>query len=230
MSEILQSCTECNFKSSCFQKLEAEELAMADKSRVQVHYKKGETIAKQGSFMNHILYIKDGFAKIYRENENNTNTIYNIFSTGSLIGLSTLFRDNIYPYSIAALSDSVVCAIDRETIKHLIDENNRFAVSVLKSINEENSHLRSKMISLTMKQLPGRMADTILHLAEEVYGSDEFHLNLSRKDLAEFSGMSTMSVVRTLQGFMKENLIKQNQDILTIIDKSGLKQKSELKL
>lgn len=227
---ITQSCTECTFKSSCFQKLEAEELAMADKSRVQVQYKKGETIAKQGSFMTHILYVKNGLAKIYRENENDTNTTYNIFPTGSLIGLSSLFTDTVYSYSVAALSDSIVCAIDRETIKHLIDENNRFAVSVIKSINEENAHLREKMLSLTMKQLPGRLADSLLHLADVVYGSDEFTLNLSRRDLAEFSGMSTMSVVRTLQGFMKEKLISQNQDFLSIMDKSGLKQKSELKL
>ncbi|MFO8235606.1 MAG: Crp/Fnr family transcriptional regulator [Bacteroidales bacterium] len=227
---ITQSCTECTFKSSCFQKLESSELAMTDKSRVQVHYKEGETIAKQGTFMTHILYVKEGLVKIYRENENNTNTIYNIFSTGSLVGLSSLFQDEVYPYSVAALSDSMICAIDRETVEHLIDENNRFAVSVIKSINEENDHLRKKMISLTMKQLPGRLADSLLHLAGEVYGSDKFRLNLSRKDLAEFSGMSTMSVVRTLQGFMKEKLIAENQGSLDILDKSGLKQRSGLKL
>ena len=222
MAKLPETCTDCDFKSSCFQQLNDEELFLTNESKVQVNYKKGETIAKQGAFVTHILYIKEGLVKAYRENEDNTNTIYNIFPKGSLIGLSALFQKEIFDYSVAALSNSRVCAIDRKVIQQIINDNNQFAVSVIKSLNEEISQLRNKMISLTLKQLHGRLADSILYLSDKVYQMDSFKLNLSRKDLAEYSGMSTMSVVRTMQKFIKEGIIEENKGVLSILNKSGL--------
>ena len=229
MSKQIITCTDCEFKSSCFQQLNSNELLLTNESKVQVNYKKGETISKQGSFVTHILYVKEGIVKVYRENEDNTNSIFNIYPEKFLIGLSSLFYSETFQYSVAALSDARICAIDRKVIQQIIQDNSSFAAAVIKSLNEEISQLQEKMISLTLKQLQGRLADSLLHLSAIVYEKNSFPMIASRKELAEFSGMSTMSVVRTMQFFMKNNIVDEKDGKIHIKDRSALKHMAEIR-
>jgi CRP/FNR family transcriptional regulator len=227
MSKVQTTCLSCEDKSFCFSQLNANELTLTDESKVQVAYKKGETIAKQNSFVTHILYVKKGFVKVYRENEDGTSLIYRILPEGSLVGLSALFYSNTFQYSIAALSESRICAIDKKVIETLFKDNGNFSQIVLQELNKEIYHLRAKMVSLTHKQTEGRLADSLLFLMKEVYHSSKFKLFLSRKELAEFSGMSTMSVVRTLKNFQKKGMVSEESGYLNIIDSEGLESLSE---
>jgi hypothetical protein len=45
-------------------------------------------------------------------------------------------------------------------------------------------------VSLASKHKEGRIADIIIHLAENVYHSNTFQLSLTRKELAEFASCS----------------------------------------
>ncbi|MFH2096862.1 MAG: hypothetical protein ABIJ16_14225, partial [Bacteroidota bacterium] len=85
MNEKVNTCLLCNNKSECFKQLGRLELELADTKRVELTYKKGENIAKQGAFVTHILYLQYGLVKIYKEVDSNTNLILNIFSGSNLI-------------------------------------------------------------------------------------------------------------------------------------------------
>jgi len=216
-------CFACAHKSESFQKLSYTELRLTNENKTHLRFKKGETIAKQGAFVTHILYLKKGLVKIYNEIDYKNNLILDIHKSGKLLGLSALYGSNVFRYSIAALEDSFICAIDKEVIERLVHNNGEFAANLLTSVNNDLQNMRDKLVSLSMKQLNGRLADALLYLAEDVYKSDSFPLSLTRKDLAEFSGMSTMSVVRTMQDFKKEGLIENSNHSLKIIDKPELK-------
>ncbi len=226
MARFQTNCLDCKDKSTCFAQLDANELTLADESKVQVSYKKGETIAKQNSFVTHILYVKRGVVKVYRENTDDTNIIYRILPGGSLIGLSALFYSETFQYSIAALSDTQICSIDKKVIENLFADNPNFSKKAFEELNKEIHHLRTKMVSLTHKQMEGRLADSLLFLRDHVYHSNNFKLFLSRKELAEFSGMSTMSVVRTIQKFIKKGIIKESSGNIEVIDSTGLEELS----
>lgn len=218
-------CISCKFKSTCFQKLNQDELSLANENKVQIQFKKGEIISKQGSFVTHIMYLKDGFAKVYKETSLENNLILDIIPAGQLIGLTSLFnQDNIARFSVAALDHTRVCSIDRKTVEKLIHQNSQFAESIITSLNKESLQFYDKMASLTQKQMNGRVADAILYLSESIFNSYKFKMILSRKDLAEFTGMSTMSVVRTLKEFKTANIIKDNNGVVEILDKSTLEQ------
>lgn len=225
--KALGMCMNCPAKSACFEKLTSEELQQVSDHKVHLHFKKGETIAKQGAFITHMLYLKKGLVKVYNEVDYRSNLIYSIHRTGKMLGLASLFGGAHFQYSIAALEDSFICAIDRKVIEQLLEQNGLFAAQVLQSVNADLLATRQKMVSLTMKQLNGRMADVLLYLADKVYGEDTFHLALSRKDLAEMSGMSTMSVVRTLQEFQKEKFISNSNHQVVIHNKKALLEMSQ---
>ncbi|MBI9054479.1 MAG: Crp/Fnr family transcriptional regulator [Bacteroidales bacterium] len=218
-------CFECKEKSLCFKQLNEEELLLTNENRVQINFKKGEIISKQGSFVTHIMYLKSGFAKVYKETDIDHNLILDIIPEGKLIGLTSLYNnDNIARFSVSALENSVVCSIDRTTIEKLIQQNNQFAKSVIASLNEESLQFYDKMASLTQKQMNGRVADALLYLSENIFKSTKFKMILSRKDLADFTGMSMMSVVRTLKDLKSENIIEDEKGYIKIKDKNTLQQ------
>lgn len=227
-STQLIKCFECEKKSLCFQQLTAEELKLTNENKVQIRFKKGEIISKQGTFITHVMYLKNGFAKVYKETDADNNLILDIIPDGKLIGLTSLFNsDNIARFSVAALTDTVICSIDRNIIEKLIYKNNKFAKTVISSLNQEALQFYDKMASLTQKQMNGRVADALLYLSENIFQSGKFEMILSRKDLAEFTGMSTMSVVRTLKDLRKEDILEDEKGIMTIKNIDLLKKISQ---
>lgn len=218
-------CAECKEKSHCFKQLNEDELNLTNINKVQIHFKKGEIISKQGSFVTHIMYLKSGFAKVYKETDLDHNLILDIIPEGKLIGLTSLFNnDNIARFSVAALENAVVCSIDRKTIEKLIHQNSQFARTVISSLNEESLQFYDKMASLTQKQMNGRVADALIYLSETIFTSPKFKMILSRKELADFTGMSMMSVVRTLKDLKAEKIIEDEKGFIEIKNINTLRQ------
>lgn len=221
----ITKCTECTEKSLCFRQLNEDELNLTNENKVQIRFKKGEIISKQGSFVTHIMYLKSGFAKVYKETDLEHNLILDIIPEGKLIGLTSLFNnDNIARFSVAALDNTVVCSIDRLTIEKLFYKNSQFAKTIITSLNEESLQFYDKMASLTQKQMNGRVADALIYLSESIFKSNKFKMILSRKDLADFTGMSMMSVVRTLKDLKEEGIIEDTKGIIEIKNINTLKQ------
>jgi CRP/FNR family transcriptional regulator len=219
-------CFECKEKSLCFKQLNEAELSLTNENRVQLNFKKGEIISKQGSFVTHIMYLKSGFAKVYKETDLEHNLILDIIPEGKLIGLTSLFNNNnnIARFSVAALENAVVCSIDRNTIEKLIHQNSQFAKTVIASLNEESLQFYDKMASLAQKQMNGRVADALLYLSENIFKSEKFKMILSRKDLADFTGMSMMSVVRTLKDLKSDGVIEDEKGYINIKNLNILRQ------
>ena len=75
----------------------------------------------------------------------------------------------------------------------------------------------------------GRLADALLYLSPEEFSGMNIFPVLSRKDLAEFAGISTESTVKLLKQFEKDGLLKLedkdiillNRDALSDISKKG---------
>ncbi len=216
------SCLNCPEKSLCFNALSDNELSKIDENKVVLKYKKGEIITKQGAFVPQILYLQKGLVKVYKEINDKENLVLTIFPSGSLIGLPSLYSTSKMEYTVSAISDSVICAMDKTLFEDFIKKNGDFAASVITSMNNCLLYNFNRIKSLTHKQMNGRLAETILFLADSIYKSNEFKLSLSRKDLAEFTGMSVMSVVRGIKDFKESNLISDDNGMIVILDREKL--------
>jgi CRP/FNR family transcriptional regulator len=228
MSSIDNKCLLCESKSSCFKQLSENELDLISPKRVELRYKKGEIIAKQGSFVTHVLFVQKGLTKVYKEINDKDNLILNLYPKGTLINLPTLFRDDFLQYSVAAIEDTTICAIDKKEIEHLVLTNGEFAKSIISTMSKCTYYHFDKFVSLTQKQINGRIAEALLFLAKFIYYSDKFHLSLTRKDIAEFTGLSVMSVVRALKDFKESGLINDENGTIELLQKDSLLRISEL--
>lgn len=227
MFDHKKSCPVCDAKAACFKTLNPLELEVADVRRAELSYRKGENIAKMGSFVTHILYLQKGLVKVYMEMEGENDMILNIVSDGNMIGLPNLFSNAPLQYSVAAIEDSVICAIDKKVVENMVKSNGEFAQSIIESINNCTLYHYKRLITASQKQLNGRMADALLHLSDDVYYSEDFFLKLSRKELAELAGMSMMSAVRVIKDMEQNNIISENNGRIVISDRDKLEQLSK---
>ncbi len=179
------------------------------KSLAKVHYKRKETVVKQSSHSSHVIYIKTGLIKVFTERRNDKNIILSIAASGTFIGLTQIYSD-VNNFSAIALSESEVCLLPKKSVFYLIQNNNEFANIIYKAQSTYSSLLISKISSLGTKQMHGRLADAILYLCDDEFKDTDIFDAITRKDIAEMSGMSPESAIRLLTEFKNDGLIKTN--------------------
>jgi CRP/FNR family transcriptional regulator len=72
------------------------------------------------------------------------------------------------------------------------------------------------------KQMHGRLADVLLYLDSISYNNEPVFSYLSRKEVADFAGLSTESTVKLLKGFEKDGLIRLIDKNIELIKKEAL--------
>ncbi|WP_347839818.1 Crp/Fnr family transcriptional regulator [uncultured Draconibacterium sp.] len=222
------SCTVFSRRECCFDKLTAEERKIIDEKKITLTYKKGENICKQGAFASHIIFLKDGLAKVYLEGKPK-NLILKISPPGNLIGLPCIYDgNNTFLYSATTYIDSEVELIEIELFKKMILQNPKFAFQVINVLNENTVQTYGRFYCFTNKQMHGRMADILLCLSQRIFKTDAFNLPLSRSDLAELTGMSTESVIRVMKDFKDDGLIRFEGKDVELLDVEKLVTISQL--
>ncbi len=220
-SEIT-NCLDCMHSTNCFRQKIPDESDFINRNKTQVVYSKGENICKEKAYSSHILYIADGLVKVYLESPNNRHININILKTSEFIGLSSLYGDNIYHYSAVALVDSTICMINKESFQKIILEHGRFASDIIEWYCNKEKQLFKRIKSLGHKQMHGRLADIIFYLCDENFDQDVLFEQLSRKDIADFAGISTESTVRLLTELKNEGVIDLPGKKIEILDKKRL--------
>jgi CRP/FNR family transcriptional regulator len=149
----------------------------------------------------------DGLVKIYIEGPDK-NIIIKILKSDNFIGLTSLFGDDTYYFSVTALKETRVCTIDRESFKNLVTQCCDFSRELSSWYCKNYNLMLSKCLNLGLRQLNGKLANILLYLnSDEFEGVDVFSY-ISRNDLAELSGMSMESVVRLLSEFNNDKIIE----------------------
>ncbi len=220
------TCCELNcFKeneANLFRQLTSEELDFLVEEKQQISYNAKETIIKQNTTSTFVVCMRDGLAKVYVEGEKGKNLVVRIIRKGDFISGGGLFNGNVQHFTISAITPVRCCLIDSSKLTKLFSENNKFAVELLRNHTKQSNFLLSKLVNLTQKYMPGRVADTLLYLKNDIYKNKTFTTELTRQELAEMSNMTKESLVRILQQFKESKLIKTQGSTVEIIDENAL--------
>jgi len=209
-----------------FKFLSDKEIELIEKNRFEVKFRKGEIIRKQGTYLSHVISINSGLAKLYIEGFNGKNLILRIVKSTNFIGGPGMYFDQRHHYSVIALVDLSACFIDMNVFKNIIHNNQKFAAEFMKEFSKNMLSTYDRLVSLTQKNTPGRMAEALLYLANDIFESNSFHPSITKTDLAELTGMAKDSAVKILRDFKDDKLIKIN-DRIEILNQSALMKISE---
>jgi len=219
---VKTDCNECYAREQCFVQRIKKVDDFLNLRKSHITYRKGETIIKEGTRVTEILYVIDGLVKVYIEGPER-NIIIKLLTSHDFIGLTSLFGDDTFYFSASALKDTKVCSIERQSIKDLITQCCEFSRELSSWYCENYNIMLTKCLNLGLRQLHGKLANTLLYLNRERFrGADIFNY-ITRKDLAELSGIAMESVVRILSEFNSEKIIELKGKRIEIRDLERLK-------
>lgn len=212
--------------SSLLKKSELQELF--DKSNL-VKYNAKETVLKQGTRTSHLMLIKEGMVKIYKENRNDRNQILRLSKKNDFIGMTSIFGAESFHFSASSVERTEIWFIDFDVFKNILLRNSKYAIKMLELLSEENLFTTDRLLGQIAKQLPGRIADVLLYFSEDIYHSTKFTIPLTRRELAELAGTTKESFIRTLTEFKNDKIINikgssfdiQSMDIIKTLHNLG---------
>ena len=229
---IEEACTKCKDRccarcfdegeDSIFNCLTTEELESLVKGKRHVHFKAGETILKQNTSASHVVCIKRGLAKIIAEGDGEKKLILRLVATHSILTGGGIFIEEIRHFTVQAVTEVECCFIDSEKIFELVSKNSQFAFELLKLNNRQNIQMLNNLVGITQKYMPGRVADLILYLKNDIFLCNPFDTRLSRQELADMTGMTMESFIRILKEFKTSGIITVDGSQIHVLDEDAL--------
>jgi CRP/FNR family transcriptional regulator len=217
------SCELCELKGLFIENLAEDQLGIVCSGKVEKEFAQGESIIKEGTLIQDFTYLKSGLVKLFRNDGSGREQIITIAKPFDHVSLLSVFSNDYYNYSVSALEDSVTCNIQMDEIKSIVNENGALAMNLLKKMSRVADKIILDSVEIRTKHLRGRVAHLLLFFSQHVYYASEFDLPLSRKEIADYVGMTTENVIRSLSEFRKDGILKIYGKTIQIVNLATLK-------
>jgi CRP-like cAMP-binding protein len=195
--------------------------------KFEIQYNKGEVINHEGSEIKDFTYLKSGLVKLSRKGIDGKDQIISFAKPFDFVSLLSVFSSSTYNYSVTALEETIICALDLNKLKAIAMNDGKFTMGLMNRVSEATDKIIMNNLDIRRKNLKGRVAHVILYFAHHIYKNHRFELPVSRREIAEYIGMTTENVIRTLSEFRKDGILKFNGKDIEIFNEKLLEDISE---
>jgi len=188
--------------------------------------KKGEVIIREGDPVTGVYFVTQGNVKVHKK-WGDKELILRFANEGAIFGhrgIST--SENVYPISATALENTSLCFVEIDFFMSTIKVNHEFAYGLLLFYADELNASEKKMRNLALMSVKGRLAVALLGLKAQ-FGVNEngcIAIDLSRQDLAAFTGATYETVFRVMNEIIAESLIVIKGKMICINNEDGLRE------
>lgn len=221
------SCVECKLKTLFFDKVETDQLELVCSSKIEHFYHKSDVILREGDLINDFIYLKSGLVKLTRQTGDGKEQILSFAKPFDFVSLLSVFSSKTYNYSVIAIEDTSICLLALEDVKKTILNNGMFALNLMEKLSDATDMIILDNLEIRRKHLRGRVAHVLIYFSQLVYKHKTIQLPISRREIAEYIGMTTENVIRTLSEFKKDGIIRTFGKDIDIIDLERLKSISQ---
>lgn len=209
-----------------FSNLPSEEVGELAGRLVMRHFGVGQVIFHHGDPGGLLYIISSGKVKITHSTLEGQEALLAILGNGDFFGELALLDDSPRSATAEAIEPTDTLTLHRTDFRRFIHNNPDFSMHVLQSMARNIRRLNSQLSDIFFLDLPGRLARTLLRLADEHgYPSDDgivIDLALTQTDLAEMTGATRVSINKSLGRFRREGWVKSKGRRLTIMDRDAL--------
>jgi CRP-like cAMP-binding protein len=218
------NCDQCELRDAFFNSFDEIELQHFCERKTEKEFLKGETIIQEGEEIKDFVYLKSGLVKLYKTNSLGKDQIITIAEPFDFVSLFSVFSDTKYNYSVTAIENSIICCLTLEDVKNYAKSNGLLALNLMEKMSIAADKIIHESLDIRNRHLRGKVAYILLKFGREIYHSMVFEMPVSRREIAEYIGMTTENVIRTLSEFRKDKLIRINGKEIEILDMNILEQ------
>jgi CRP/FNR family transcriptional regulator len=208
-----------------FQGLPEDELSAIDRIAVEKQFGRGETIFFEGDEGNGFYLIMDGRVKVFKMSLQGKEQILHIFGEGEPFGEVPVFHGQPFPATAEALVKSRVLFFPRKEFVQVVTQSPSIALNMLAVLSMRLRRFASQIESLSLKEVPARLASYLLYLSEEQGGVDNVELEISKGQLASLLGTIPETLSRIFGKMSDEGLIEVQGRNIRLLDRVGLEER-----
>ena len=187
--------------------------------------KKGEHLYTAGEEFSAIYAIRSGSLKSYIINEEGAEHVIGFKMPGDLVGLNGI-NGHKYKNSAKALETCSVCEIPFEQLEALGHEIPGLSHHLIEIMSKEIQDEHHKVAMCSKMPAEARLASMIHTLSqrfeERGFSPKEFHLSMSRNDIANMLGLAVETISRLFTHFQEEGILKVERKHIQVLDKEKL--------
>ena len=210
-----------------FNGLPDDQLSAIRQIAVEKKYSKGQTIFSEGDDTKGLFVVVDGRIKIYKVSSEGKEQILHIIEAGQSFGEVTVFTGQQLPANAQTLVKSRLLLFPRSAFVSLVTANPSLALNLLSIMSKKLRQFATPISTISLKEIPARLASYLIYLAEEQGSEDEVTLNVSKGQLASLLGTIPETMSRIFAKLSGQNLIRVEGPKITLLDFQGIEDLAE---
>lgn len=177
----------------------------------------------------HSLYaVRSGSFKSYISDKDGVDQIIGFHFPGDIIGFDAL-KDNKHGSYTQALETAMVCELPYDTLDQMSIKFPKLRQQIMRFMSAEIKHDHDLMMLLNKRSAEERLLHFLIELSqrfeERGFSAKQFNLSMTRNEIGSYLGLTVETISRLLTRFQKEELIKVNGKLISIIDFEGIKKR-----
>ncbi|MEI7905023.1 MAG: Crp/Fnr family transcriptional regulator [Candidatus Firestonebacteria bacterium] len=214
-------------KVPVFSDISLKDLNLIGKRVLERKYPKGSYLFFENEEGNTLFVIVSGLIKIFTSDKSGRIKTLAYLKEGDFFGEMAMLDQDKRSASAVVVEDSDVMILNRSDFQHEILNRPLVALRVMKTLCARLRVADKQIEDLTFKNLPGRVASTLLDLSAK-YGVKEpegikINLKLTHQELADMIGTAREVVTSILGKFKKSKCIAYKEKNIVILNETELK-------
>ncbi len=193
------------------------------------NFEKGQTIFYEEDMGTGFYLIISGQVKIVMLSNDGREHILGLLREKDFFGEMSILDGEPRSATAIALADVKAMTITRDDFTKLLRNNPDMAIKIMfvlcKRLRQADRHVES----LAFLSAPGRVARTIMELAEQqgMKDGDKIIINhkMTRQEFANIAGTSRETLTRVLMDFQDEGILDISKNQIILVNKKLLKEK-----
>ena len=205
---------------SLFSGLPQSDLDAISKLATTRTFPRNTIIISEGDTSDSLYAVLSGKVKIYLSDDEGKEIIINIQGAGEYFGELALLDDSPRSASVMTIEECKLAIISKAAFDECLEANPQIALRVIRGLSARLRDLTENVKSLALMDVYGRVARTLLDLAEEEENGEQIiRQRLTQRDIANMVGASREMVSRILKDLSVGGYITIRNKTITIHDK-----------
>lgn len=205
---------------SLFSGLDEEALNNLSQHMVVRTIPKNVILINEGDQSDAMYVVLEGRVKAFLRDEFGKEVILNFQGPGEYFGEMALLDGQTRSASVITMEQSKFSVISRDDFLKFLGENPEIALRLIRDLTERTRELTDNVKSLALMDVYGRVARTLLNMAEPTEEGEEGKLvvkqKLTQQDIANLVGASREMVTRILRDLNTGGYIDVKGKVITI--------------
>ncbi|MCX7834823.1 MAG: Crp/Fnr family transcriptional regulator [bacterium] len=201
-----------------FQGLSNSDLEKIAQLMVPKRFKKNNLIIFEEDLGQNLFIIEKGRVKVSGISNEGGEAIFAILGEGDIFGELSIIDGLARSATVTSIEDVELWVLNRNSFLEILNKHSSIAIELLKELASRIRKADAQIKSLTLKDARGKVANTLIRMAEDIGVIKENKMQIHnlplQRDIANLAGTSRETVSRLLTKFEEEGLIQRDGDTL----------------